>query len=169
MTWGALLGGLIGAGIPGLLTYMGLRRGRQSNDAEAFGPALLLLHRLQPDGVMWNVSSDAAVEAAKWEGFPEQIAMARERLLVVRAGNPRRRVRDLAGIAEIKLGNVYRAMGYQLRDMLTNRDNPEWVVHYRETYSEADRAMRDLIEANFAWIHPRLTAIVRRVRGWLHV
>ena len=46
--WAALLGGLIGAGIPGFLTYMGLRRARQSNDAEAFGPALLLLHRLEP-------------------------------------------------------------------------------------------------------------------------
>ena len=42
MSWGAFLGGLIGASIPAVLAYIGLRRARQSNDAEAFGPALLL-------------------------------------------------------------------------------------------------------------------------------
>lgn len=39
MNWGALLAGLIGASIPGMLTYVGLRRARQSSDAETFGPA----------------------------------------------------------------------------------------------------------------------------------
>ena len=156
MIWGALLGGLIGAGIPGFLTYMGLRRSRQSNDAEAFGPAMLLLYRLEPDRVMMNVSSDADAEYEKWKGFPEQIARARERLLVVSAGNPRRRVRDLANVAQVKLGNVHHAMGWQLDFMLSNRDNPGWVEIYRKDHADAQKAMQDLIDANFAWGYPRL-------------
>jgi hypothetical protein len=58
MIWGALLGGLIGAGISGFLTYLGLRRTRQASDAEAFGPAVLLLDRFQPDRVMFSISRD---------------------------------------------------------------------------------------------------------------
>jgi hypothetical protein len=151
--WAALLGGFIGAGIPGLLTFIGLRRSRQSNDAEAFGPAILLLHRLEPYQIMANVNSDAAIELAKWKEMPELIGTARERLLVVSAGNPRRRVRDLAKDAELKLGNVHRDMGWQLNDMFAKRDNPGWVEIYRKDHAEAQKAMQDLIDTNFAWAY----------------
>ena len=90
MIWGALLGGLIGAGIPGLLTYVGLRRSRQASDAEAFGPAMLLLDRFQPERVMFNISPDGDVEAGKWADLAQQTDTTRGRLLVVRAGHPRR-------------------------------------------------------------------------------
>jgi hypothetical protein len=151
--WAALVGGLIGAGIPAVLTFMGLRRSRQSNDAEAFGPAMLLLYRLEPDRVMMNVSSDAAAEYEKWKDFPRLIAAARERLLVVSAGNPRRRVRELASVAQVKLGNVHHAMGWQVDFMLSNRDNPGWVEIYRKDHADAQKAMQDLIDANFAWAY----------------
>jgi hypothetical protein len=88
MIWGALLGGLIGAAIPGVLTYVGLHRTRQAADAEAFGPAMLLLDRFQPDQVMLFFSGDVEVESAKWAELPQQVAAARERLLVIRAGAP---------------------------------------------------------------------------------
>jgi hypothetical protein len=42
MDWNALIGGLIGAGIPGTLTYLGLRRGRQSADADWLSAGLSL-------------------------------------------------------------------------------------------------------------------------------
>jgi hypothetical protein len=162
--WAALLGGLIGAGIPGFLTYMGLRRARQSNDAQAFGPALLLLHRLEPYRVMMNVSRDLEVEAAKWTDMPQKIEAARERLLVVSAGNPRHRVRELAFAAQVKLGNVHHAMGWQLSDMLTHKDNLEWVDIYRKAHAEAETTMRELIDANFAWgyLPKRWVALARR-------
>jgi len=51
MDWSALAGGLIGAGIPPILAYVGLRRARQSADAEAFGLAVLLLDRVHPERV----------------------------------------------------------------------------------------------------------------------
>jgi hypothetical protein len=44
-----------------------------------------LLHRLEPDQVMFNVSLEATTEYEKWAALPEQIAAARERLLVVSA------------------------------------------------------------------------------------
>jgi hypothetical protein len=171
MIWGALIGGLIGAGIPGFLTYLGLRRARQSTDAEAFGPALLLLYRLQPDRVMMNLSSDAAAEAARVTELAQQTDRARERLLVVSAGHPRRHVRELARMAEVKLGNVHHLMGWQVMDMYRHRDNPEWEAHYRNEHAEAQTAMDDLIAANFAWRLPRLkkwvTALVGQLKKWV--
>jgi hypothetical protein len=151
MIWGALVGGLIGAGIPGLLTYTGLRRGRQATDAEAFGPAMLLLYRMQPDRIMMNVSRDADTETANMTELAQQTQAARERLLIVRAGHPRQRVRKLADHAQVKIGNLLHAMGWQVHDMLTVKNNPEWEEHYRDVYAEAETAMVDLIDANFAW------------------
>ena len=60
-------------------------------------------------------------------------------------------MRDLADATQVKLGNLYNAMGWQLADILRKKDNPEWVEHYRDTRAEAKTAMRDLIDANFAW------------------
>lgn len=96
MDWNALVGGLIGAGIPAALVYLGLHRARQSADAEVFGPAVLLLDRLNPERVTINLNPDAIAEGAKWAELQRQLDVARERLLVVSAGHPRRHVRKLA-------------------------------------------------------------------------
>jgi hypothetical protein len=131
---------------------------------------MLLLYRMQPDRVMMNISSDFDDENANVAKLAEQTDTARERLLIVRAGNPRRRVRDLADLAQTALGNVHHAMGWQVRSMLRHEDNPEWVDHYRETHAEAETTMRKLIDANFAWwgLLPQPKAMIRRIRGWLH-
>jgi hypothetical protein len=91
---GALLGGFIGAGIPAWLAYLGMRRGRQATDATAFGPAMLVLDRMHPDRILFNVSGDSDGEATKVREVAEQTLTARERLLIVRAGHPRSRVRE---------------------------------------------------------------------------
>jgi hypothetical protein len=58
-------------------------------------------------------------------------------------------------------------MSWQVGDMVRNRDNPEWVEHYRQTHAEAEATMRDLIDANFAWWGlARMKAAGRRSRGW---
>jgi hypothetical protein len=75
--WSALLGGLIGAGIPGSFTYLGMRRSGQAADAEAFGPAVLLLDRINPDRVLINLNPDPAAEAAKWAELQPQLDTAR--------------------------------------------------------------------------------------------
>ena len=113
---------------------------------------------------MMNVSRDLEVEAAKWTDMPQKIEAARERLLVVSAGNPRHRVRELAFAAQVKLGNVHHAMGWQLSDMLTHKDNLEWVDIYRKAHAEAETTMRELIDANFAWgyLPKRWVALARR-------
>ena len=151
MDWGALLGGLIGAGIPALLTYLGLHRARQSADAETFGPAVLLLDRLNPERVTLNLNPNATVEAGKWAEMQRQLEVARERLLVISAGHPRRRIRRLAKDAEVKLARAFSAAHWTIRDMQANRDNREWLDQARGTHSEAAAAMTELIEANFAW------------------
>jgi hypothetical protein len=130
---------------------MGLLRGRQSADAEAFGPAVLLLDRWNPDRVLINLNPDPSLEAEKWADLQKQLDTARERLLVVSAGNPRRRVRELARSAEGKITSAYQASGWAVRDIQANRDNREWMDHARKVHAEAAAAMEDLISANFGW------------------
>jgi hypothetical protein len=151
MDWNALIGGLIGAGVPAIMVYLGLHRQRQSADAEAFGPAVLLLDRLNPDRVMINAGPDDAAEAAKWQDLQHQLDVARERLLVVSAGNPRRHLRELARAAEVKLANAFQRSSWAVRDLRTNTDNPEWVAEARRTHAAAVAAVEALIEENFGW------------------
>jgi precorrin-2 methylase len=151
MDWNALVGGLIGAGIPAVLAYFGLRRARQSADAEVFGPAVLLLDRINPERVTINLNPDATAEAAKWAELQRQLDVARERLLVVSAGHPRRHVRKLAQAAEVAVANAFHASSWAVRDMQQNRDNPEWMDRARKTHVEAETAIRNLIDANFGW------------------
>jgi hypothetical protein len=77
--------------------------------------------------------------------------VARERLLIVSAGNPRRHVRELAQDAEVKVTNAFQASSRAVHDWHANRDNPEWMDHARKTHAAADAAMRTLIDANFGW------------------
>jgi hypothetical protein len=151
VNWNALIGALIGAGIPSILVYVGLHRQRQSADAEAFGPAVLVLDRVSPDRLTINLIPDPVAEAALLADMQRQVNVARERLLVVSAGNPRRRVRRLARIAEVKLSSVFHGSSWAVSDMLANRGNSEWMDHARKTHAEAVAAMDALIEANFAW------------------
>jgi hypothetical protein len=151
MDWSALLGGFIGAGIPASLAFLGLRRQRQSTDAEAFGPALLLLDWLNPDRIAMNLSN-ADAETAKWQELRRQSDTAQERLLVVAAGHPRSGMRRRATDARVKLANAFTTSGWQASDMLRNRDaNGEWMDHARKTHVEATTAMQELVDANFAW------------------
>ncbi|HEY3033943.1 MAG TPA: hypothetical protein VGJ54_04715 [Streptosporangiaceae bacterium] len=160
MDWSALIGGLIGAGIPAVLACLGLHRARQSADAEAFGPAVLRLDRVNPERVTINFSPDATAENAQWAELRRQLDMARERLLVVSAGNPRRHVRELAQAAEVKVDNAFKASHWAVRDVQEKRDNREALDHARKTHAEASTAMRNLIEANFGW------RVLRRGRRW---
>ncbi|MFD9485644.1 hypothetical protein ACFWBX_16985 [Streptomyces sp. NPDC059991] len=133
------------------MTYLGLRRARQSSDAEAFGPAVLFLDLVHPDRVSLNVSPDQETEAAKWAALSQQAQTARERLLVVSAGHPRRRVRELAQEAQVKLANAHQASGRQASDVAKHEGDPEWRAHALKAYAEADAAMRKLINAHFKW------------------
>jgi hypothetical protein len=153
-TWSAaLVGGLVGAFIPATLTYMGLLRSRQSADAKAFGPAVLLLHRVHPERVTINLNPDRSLEARKWAELEKQLDTARERLLVVSAGNPRRYVREFAVSAEASVTKAYEASAGAVRDLQENRDNSESMDHARKAHDAAMTAMRNLIRANFHW-HP---------------
>lgn len=151
MDWSALIGGLIGAGIPGWLAYVGMLRSRQAADAEAFGPAVLLLDRVHPMRVTMNMSADRNAESAKWTELRSQLGVARERLLVVSAGHPRRHVRVLARSAEVKLTSAFEASNWAVRDLGAHVDNPEWLANAQQKHAEAEAAMRELIDANFGW------------------
>jgi hypothetical protein len=151
LDWNALIGALIGAGIPATLAYLGLHRKSLSADAEAFGPAVVMLDRINPDRLTANFSPDRPAEAAMLADLQRQVDEARERLLVVAAGNPRRRVRKLARIAEVKLAAVFQGSSWAVRDMRANRNNPEWIALARERHAEAEAAIETLIAANFAW------------------
>jgi hypothetical protein len=95
--WNALIGARIGAGIPATLVYVGLHRQRQSADAEAFGPAVLVLDRVNPDRLTVSLIPDPVAEAAVLADLQREVGVARVRLVIVAAGSPRRRVRKLPG------------------------------------------------------------------------
>jgi len=56
---------------------------------QAVGPAMLLLDRMDPVRVTMNVG-DAEAEEARWKELTQQVYAARERLLIIAAGHPRR-------------------------------------------------------------------------------
>ncbi len=148
MSWSALIGAFIGAGIPAGLAYVKLLRDRQMTDANAYGPALLLLDQMDPIRVTMNVGTPE-VEAERWKAFTQQVDAARERLLVVSAGHPRPDIRELAEQAAVKLADVRNASSWAVSDLLRNRDNAEWMDTARKTHAEARQALRNLIEATF--------------------
>lgn len=166
MDWNALVGALIGAGIPAVLVYVGLRRQRQSSDAETFGPAVLLLDRVNPDRLLINLNPDAAAQNALMTELRQQTEQARGRLLVVAAGHPRRRVRRLAREAAVKVWNGFHGSSWAVRDLQANKDNPQWMELARARHSEAVAAVDALIEENFAWTlfgRPLRASIARAV------
>ena len=63
--------------------------------AQAVGPAVLLLDRMDPVRVTINVGN-AEVEEARWKELTQQVYAARERLLIIAAGHPRQYIRKLA-------------------------------------------------------------------------
>jgi hypothetical protein len=148
MSWSALVGAFIGAGIPTILGYIKALNARRMADAEAFGPALLLLDRMDPIRVTMNVGS-REVERARWEELSKRVDAACERLLVISAGHPRRVVRELARQAQRKLSNVRQASSWAVSDLLQNRDNPEWMGKARQDHEQARQALHELVEANF--------------------
>jgi hypothetical protein len=41
-------------------------------------------------------------------------------------------------------------------NMLRDKDNLGWEEHFREVHAETEIAVRELIDANFAWSYPWL-------------
>lgn len=74
---------------------------------------------------------------------------ARERLLIIAAGHPRRDIRELATQAQVKLANVLQASGWAVGDLLQNRNNPDWMEHAQKTHEEAVETLQELIDATF--------------------
>jgi hypothetical protein len=151
MDWSALVGGLIGAGIPAILAYLGLRRHRQGADAEAFGPAVLLLDRVHPDRVTANFNPHVPAENAKWASLRQQLDTARAQLLIVSAGNPRQHIRKLAHRAQVDVTNAFEASSWAVRDMQERRDPRGALERARRMHAKAEAGMQVLIEANFSW------------------
>ena len=60
-------------------------------------------------------------------------------------------MRRRAADARVKLANAFTASQWQVSDMLRNRDNREWMDEARKAHAEATSAMRELVDANFAW------------------
>ncbi len=116
--------------------------------AQAVGPAMLLLDRMNPFRVTMNAGTPE-IEEARWKELTQQVDTARERLLIIAAGHPRRDIRELAAQAQVKLANVLQASGWAVSDLLQNRNNPEWMEHTQKTHEEAVEALQELIDATF--------------------
>jgi hypothetical protein len=170
--WTALIGALIGAGIPSLLVYLGLQRQRQSAGAEAFGPAVLVLDRANPDRPATNLVPDPVAGAVLLADLQRQVNLARERLLVVSAGNPRRQVRRLARIAEVKLASVFHGSSWAVSDLHASRANAGWMDHARKTHAEAvclglSGLPASLCQQGRPRLHAASEAVNPRNWGWI--
>ena len=58
----------------------------------------------------------------------------------------------------IKIASTYTASRWQVADMLANRDNPEWVTHFRKTHAEALRDASLRCARHFTALRPPLSA-----------
>ncbi|WP_035851123.1 hypothetical protein [Kitasatospora azatica] len=141
MDWSSLasgvLGVLVGGSITAVTAHHQLLRGRQWNDAEAFGPALLLLDSIRDD-------PHANLTAKYIE--------ACERLHVVAAGHPRKHVRKNALRALGQLVAAYKTQETKKADdaMITlinaNLSRPwldrPWLIrHDRPRYKSSWRSL----------------------------
>jgi hypothetical protein len=131
----SLLSGHIDAAIPGSLTLLGIRRRVRETDAAVFGPAMLLLNEFDPDIAAMAVLPDRQAELDRWRERATRLNSAREQLLVIAAGHPRRQVREGAERTQVALANAARSTTWVVRDITANPNNPDGMTQARAALS----------------------------------
>src|SRR5689334_7236325 len=99
-------------------------------------------------GEAW-AGAGARLGLARQVGAHERVDAARERLLVISAGHPRRDIRELAEQAQVKLANLRNPSQRAVMDLLAHKNNPEGMTGALDVHGDAREALRSLIEATF--------------------
>jgi len=147
----AIAGGLIGAGIPAVMTMASWRRerarrreDRMSADAEVIADVRLLLHDIDPIRRGLNVNPAPGAEDAQWASLNQRRDHVRRRLLAIAAGHASAAVRSSAEKLEPELFNAAVQAEWHVADVIKSRDNPEHLGYARERYDSAVAACAEL-------------------------
>jgi hypothetical protein len=140
----AIAGGLIGAGIPALMTMAGWRRERarrreerQWADAEIIADARQFLLDVDPVRRGLNANPSPGAEDAQWASLNQRRDQVRRRLLVLAAGHASATVRSSAEKLEPQLFTAAVQAEWHVADVIKNRDNPEHLGYARECHENA--------------------------------
>ena len=152
----ALMGGLLGGGIPAAMTYLAGRReqrerrqARQWEDAEVLADVYRLLVDIDPVRRGMSARSEPGVEDDRWAGINRRLGDVSRRLLVLASGHPSTGVQALARKLETDLSRATSNSWHEVSDLLRHRDTPEQLLLAREcheaavvTADELDRAVK---------------------------
>lgn len=151
---GAIAGGLIGAGIPAVITMVGWRRerarrreDRQWADAEIVADARHLLHDIDPARRGLNVSTAPGAEDALWAGLNQRRDEVRRQLLRMAAGHPSAAVQSAAEKLEVSLFTAAVQAEWLVADVIKGRDTSEQLGYAQKSYESAMAACADLESA----------------------
>jgi hypothetical protein len=151
---GAIAGGLIGAGIPAVMTMVGWRRerarrreDRQWADAEIVADARHLLHDIDPARRGLNANPAPDAEDALWAGLNERRDEVRRQLLRMAAGHPSAAVQSAAGKLEVSLLTAAVQAEWLVADLIKGRDTSKQLGYAQKTYESAMAACAELESA----------------------
>ncbi len=128
----ALIGGLLGGGIPALMTYLAgqreqrdRRQDRQWLDAEVLADVYRLLVDIDPARRGMSVSRANGVEDDRWADIGQRLGDVRTRLLRLASGHPSTEVQALARKLEAELSAATTHSRHHVSDVIRGRDTPE--------------------------------------------
>jgi hypothetical protein len=153
--WGsfaaAVVGGLIGAGIPAVVTMAGWRRerarrreDRQWADAATIADARQFLFDVDPVRCGVNANKTPGVEDARWADLNKRRDQVQRQLFVLAAGHPSPAVRSAAGKLEPQLFTAAVQAEWHVADVINGRDNAEHLSYAQKRYDNAATALADL-------------------------
>jgi hypothetical protein len=151
---GAIAGGLIGAGIPAVMTWAGWRHERarrneerQWTDAEIVADAEHFLFDVDPVRRGVNVNPAPGAEDAFWASLNQRRDDVRTRLMRLAAGHPSITVRSAARRLEPLLFTAAVQARWHVDDVIKGRDTTEHLRSAQESYDKAVKARADLERA----------------------
>jgi hypothetical protein len=150
----ALVGGLLGGGIPGLMTYVGWRRetrlsrqARRWQDAEVVADARNLLVDIDPARRGINANPSPGAEVALWEDLTSRRDKVRRELMVLATGHSSEDVRTLAEKLEPQLFMAAVQTQWFVRYVLAGRPDSPSRTHAETSHATADATLGELDEA----------------------
>jgi hypothetical protein len=149
--WGSTVGAFIGAGIPAVMTYFGLRadrryrlQERQWVDAAVVADVQQLLTEIDPMRRAMNLNPAEGAEDQLWRDLERRRDDVQKRLLVLGTGHPSPHVRDLAQRLAVEVSNATVQSKWVVHDMMRNRENPEQMDTARQHHEAAAATTAEL-------------------------
>lgn len=128
----AAIGGLVGSGIPAVMTYRAQRQrrterreDRQMLDAETLADAYRLLVDIDPARRSMSVSRDPNVEDNRWADISKRLGDISRRLLILHSGHPSTEVQTLAKKLEVELSKAATYSRLLVSSVLADRNTAE--------------------------------------------